>query len=102
MIIQKYVKRMPICFARDRVCVISIVRHFYGGSGVYCIDCSHVSYVRLINQCGLFVEKTKILKKISGCGLYTGAIKRLKLTVHNTLSSPPGVGGQVTRHEASV
>ena len=26
MIIQKYVKSMPICFARDRVCAISIAR----------------------------------------------------------------------------
>ena len=26
MIIQKYVKTMPICFARDRVCEISIAR----------------------------------------------------------------------------
>ena len=26
MIIQQYVKTMPICFARDRVCEISIAR----------------------------------------------------------------------------
>ena len=26
MIIQKYMKSMPICFARDRVCAISIAR----------------------------------------------------------------------------
>ena len=62
MIIQKHVKRMPICFARDRVCVISIV-HFYCGSGVCWIDCSRVSYVRLINQCGLYVDKIRIFRK---------------------------------------
>ena len=28
MIIQKYVKRMPICFVRDRVYAISIACHF--------------------------------------------------------------------------
>ena len=79
MIIQKHVKRMPICFARDRVCVILIVRHFYCGSGVCWIDCSRVSFVRLINQCGLYVDKKNF--KISGCGLYTGALNRPKITV---------------------
>ena len=63
MIIQKYVKRMPICFARDRVSVILIAHHFYYGWGVYCIDSSCVSYVQLINQCGLYVDKIKIKKK---------------------------------------
>ena len=81
MIIQKHVKRMPICFARDRVCVISIVRHFYCGLGVCWIDCSCVSYVRLIDQCGLYVDKIRIFKKNSGCGLYTGALNRPKITV---------------------
>ena len=81
MIIQKHVKRMPICFARDRVCVVSIVRHFYCGSGVCWIDCSRVSYVRLINQCGLYVDKIRIFLKNSGCGLYTGALNRPKITV---------------------
>ena len=81
MIVQKHVKRTPICFARDQVCVISIVRHFCCGSGVCWIDCSRVSYVRLINQCGLYVDKIKILKKISGCGLYTGALNWPKITV---------------------
>ena len=82
MIVQKHVKRMPICFARDQVCVISIVRHFCCGSGVCWIDCSRVSYVRLINQCGRYVDKIKIFKKISGCGLYTGALNRPKITVY--------------------
>ena len=81
MIIQKHVKRMPICFARDRVCVISIVRHFCCGSGVCWIDYSSVSYVRLINQCSLYVDKIRILKKICGCGLNTGALNRPKITV---------------------
>ena len=66
----------------DLLCVISISSHCYCGWGVYCIDCSHVSYVRLINQCGLHVNKIKIFyKKISGCGLYSGALNRLKITV---------------------
>ena len=61
--------------------MISIAHQFYCGWGVYCIDCSCVSYVRLINQCGLHMDKIKILKKISGCGLYTGALSRSKITV---------------------
>ena len=40
-----------------------------------------MSYVRLINQCGLYVDKIKIFLKISGCGLYTGALNRPKITV---------------------
>ena len=40
-----------------------------------------MSYVWLINQCGLFVDKIKIFEKLSGCGLYTGALNRLKITV---------------------
>ena len=72
---------MPICFARDRVCVISIVRHFYCGLGVCWIDCSRMSYVRLINQCGLYEDKIRIFKKNSACGLYTGALNRPKITV---------------------
>ena len=81
MRIPKYVKRMPICFARDRVCAISIALHFYCGWGVYCIDCSRVSYVRLIYQRGLYVDKIKIFTKISGCSLYKGALNRSKFTV---------------------
>ena len=41
-----------------------------------CIICA------VINQCGLYVDKIKILKKISGCGLYTGALNRPKITVY--------------------
>ena len=92
MIIQKHVKRMLICFARDRVRVISIVRHFCCGSGVYCTDCSRVSYVQLINQCGLYVDKIKIFKKISGCGLYTGALNRPKITVDACRNKSEGEG----------
>ena len=40
-----------------------------------------MSYVRLINQCGLYVDKIKIFLKIRGCGLYTGALNRPKITV---------------------
>ena len=130
MIIQQCVKRMLICFARDRVCaisipsqppnavswtqeacvqrclvqrrfgnvrppssrvynktcmilsnhyhnpkileknadllckrsrfVISIAYHFHSGWDVYCIYRSRVSYVWLIYQCGLYVDKIKI------------------------------------------
>ena len=81
MIILKYVKRMLICFARNRVCTISIAQHFYCGWGVYYIDCSRVSYVQLMNQWGLFVDKIKIFKNFCACGLYTGALNRLKFTV---------------------
>ena len=42
-----------------------------------------MSYVRLINQCSLYVDKIKIFRKISGCGLYTGALNRPKITVPN-------------------
>ena len=40
-----------------------------------------MSYVRLINQCGLYEDKIRIKKKNSGCGLYTGALNRPKITV---------------------
>ena len=45
------------------------------------LNCSRVSYVRLINQCGLYVDKIKISLKFSGCGLYTGTLNRPKMTV---------------------
>ena len=62
--------------------VISIARHFYCGWDVCCIYCSHVSYVWLIYQCSLYVDKIKIfLKKISGCSLYTGVLNSSKITV---------------------
>ena len=72
---------MLICFARDRICAISIARHFYCGWGMYCIDCSCVSYVQIINQCSLYEDKIKIFKQISGCYLYIGAPNRSKFTV---------------------
>ena len=37
--------------------------------------------MRFINQCGLYVDKIKIFLKISGCGLYTGALNRPKIMV---------------------
>ena len=40
-----------------------------------------MSYERLINQCGLYVDKIRIFLKNSGCGLYTGALNRPKITV---------------------
>ena len=43
-----------------------VFAHFYYGWGVYCIDCSCVSYVWLINQCRLFVDKIKIFKNLVG------------------------------------
>ena len=50
---------------------------------VYCIDWSRVSYVRLVNQCSLYLDKTRIFEKFSGSGLYTGtgALNRSKFTV---------------------
>ena len=46
--------------------------------------------MRLINQCGLYVDKIKIFKKNSGCGLYTGALNRPKITVPSTkVKLPP-------------
>ena len=40
-----------------------------------------MSYVRLINQCGLYEDKIRIFKKNGACGLYTGALNRPKITV---------------------
>ena len=42
----------------------------YHGWGVYCIDCSRVSYVRLISQCGLYVDEIRIFKKNVVGGAY--------------------------------
>ena len=59
------------------LCMILIACHVYCGSAVYCIDCSRVSYVRLINQCGLYVDKIKIYKKkLVGAAYYTGVLNR--------------------------
>ena len=57
------------------LCCMDFVYHFYCGWGVYCIDCSYVSYVQLINQCGLYVDKIKI---------YEGALNRSKFTASHT------------------
>ena len=40
-----------------------------------------MSYMRLINQCGLYEDKIRIFLKNSACGLYTGALNRPKITV---------------------
>ena len=40
-----------------------------------------MSYVRLINQCGLYEDKIRIFLKNGACGLYTGALNRPKITV---------------------
>ena len=87
MIIKKYVKRMPICFARDRVCVFSIVSHFYCGSGVCWIDCLRVSYVQLTNQCGLYLGKIKIFffKLVGVAYMQVSSIDR-KLRYVNTFT----------------
>ena len=61
--------------------MISMVGHVCCVSGVCRIDCSRVSYVQFINQCGLYVDKIKIFFKNSGCGLYTGVLNRPKITV---------------------
>ena len=88
MIIQKHVQRMLICFAKKE---IEFVR--FRSSAIFavvrvCVELTvHVSYVQLINQCGLYVDKIKIFKKISGCGLYTGALNRPKITV-TAISDP--------------
>ena len=37
--------------------------------------------MQVINQGGLYVDKIEIEKKISGYGLYTGALNRPKITV---------------------
>ena len=55
--------------------------------GVCIVLTSCVTYVRLINQCGLYVDKIKIFEKFGRYGLYTGALNSLKFTVNLFLSS---------------
>ena len=51
MTIKKYVKRMPICFVRDCICVTLNARHYYSGWGMYCIV-SHAAYKPVRPICG--------------------------------------------------
>ena len=81
MIIQKYVKKNAGLLCKGSSLHDFDRTPFYCGWRVYCIDYSCVSYVWLTNQCSLLVDKIKIFDKLSGCGLYTGALNRLKITV---------------------
>ena len=62
-----------------------------------------MSYLRLFNQCSLFVDKIKIFYKFGGCGFYTGALNRAKFTVNQFETDTKGrlfvVEGQETEND---
>ena len=67
--------------------MISIARHVVG----MCI----VLTVHVCRMCSLHVDTIKIFKKISGCGLYTGALNSPEITVMCPVGSGAKCSGGV-------